>query len=196
MSRGRTRPTDESETDMTSPTPGEHEPDRASPNPQAPHPSDDAATTPISPTPTPGANPHDSLDANGSAAHGMPAESHPVAPKTAPARSALIAGAAGLAIVAGALGFGAGYITGDTTSERPAPAAVWQQGGNGPGMGGGPQMNGPQMNGPQMGQPGMGGLPGRQNQDGETDSEPDEQDGQNTTPGAPTQQQGQADTGA
>ncbi|MCG7633878.1 hypothetical protein MHN80_16315 [Gordonia McavH-238-E] len=183
---------------MTSPTPGEHEPDRASPNPQASDPSDDAATTPISPTPTPtpGANPHDSLDANGSAAHGMPAESHPVAPKTAPARSALIAGAAGLAIVAGALGFGAGYITGDTTSERPAPAAVWQQGGNGPGMGGGPQMNGPQMNGPQMGQPGMGGLPGRQNRDGEGDPESDEQDGQNTTPGAPTQQQGQADTGA
>ncbi|MGW9264896.1 hypothetical protein [Gordonia terrae] len=181
---------------MTSPTPGEHEPDRASPNPQAPDPSDDAATTPISPKPTPGANPHDSLDANGSAAHGMPAESHPVAPKTAPARSALIAGAAGLAIVAGALGFGAGYITGDTTSERPAPAAVWQQGGNGPGMGGGPQMNGPQMNGPQMGQPGMAGLPGRQNRDGEGDPESDERDGQNTTPGAPTQQQGQADTGA
>lgn len=96
---------------MTSPTPGEHEPDHASPAPQ------------------------------------------PVAPKTAPARSALIAGAAGLAIVAGGLGFGAGYITGDTTSERPAPAAVWQQGDNGPEIGGGPQMGGPQMGGPQQRQP-------------------------------------------
>lgn len=180
---------------MTSPTPGEHEPDRAAP--QAPHPSDDAATTPISPEPTPATNAHQSIDASGSAAgHGPVAEPHPVAPKTAPARSALIAGAAGLAIVAGALGFGAGYITGDTTSERPTPAAVWQQGGNGPGMGGGPQMGGPQMGGPQLGQPGMGGLPGRQNEDGESGAGSDEQDGQNTPPGSPTQQQGQAGTGA
>ncbi|WP_439029597.1 hypothetical protein [Gordonia terrae] len=172
---------------MTSPTPGEHEPDRASPAPQAPRTPDDAATTPISPEPTPGANSYESTGASDPAAsHGPVAKPRPVAPKTAPARSALIAGAAGLAIVAGALGFGAGYITGDTTSERPTTSAVWQQGGNGPGMGGGPQMGGPQM-----GQPGMGGLPGRQNRDGESGSESDEQDGEGTPPGAPSQEQDQ-----
>ncbi|MFC9982382.1 hypothetical protein [Gordonia sp. NPDC127522] len=175
---------------MTSQPLGEHEPDRASPAPKT---SDDAATTPISPESTLATAPHPSIDSSGSAAaHGPVAEPHPVAPNTAPARSALIAGAAGLAIVAGALGFGAGYITGDnTTPERPSPAAVWQQGGNGPGMGGGTQMGGPQMGGP-----GMGGLPGRQNQDGESGSEPDDQNGPNTSPGTPTEQQGQADTGA
>ena len=72
-----------------------------------------AATTPISPEPTPGANSHEPIGAgNPPDSHGPVVEPHPVAPKTAPARSALIAGAAGLAIVAGALGFGAGYITG------------------------------------------------------------------------------------
>ncbi len=193
MSRGRTRPTDESETDMTPPTPGGHDPDRTSPAPPAPTTSDDAATTPMGPAPTPGANSHESIGAGNSPdSRGPVGEPSPVAPKTAPARSALIAGAAGLAIVAGALGFGAGYITGDnTTPERPSPAAVWQQSGNGPGMGGGPQMGGPGMGGP-----GMGGLPGRQNQDGESGSESDDQNGPNTSPGTPTEQQGQADTGA
>ena len=87
---------------------------------------------------------------------------------------------------------GAGYITGDnTTPERPSPAAVWQQSGNGPGMGGGPQMGGPGMGGP-----GMGGLPGRQNRDGESGSESDDQNGPNTSPGTSTEQQGQTGTGA
>lgn len=178
---------------MTPQTPGEHEPNRASPAPPAPTTSDDAATTPISPEPTPGANSHEPIGAgNPPDSHGPVVEPHPVAPKTAPARSALIAGAAGLAIVAGALGFGAGYITGDnTTPERPSPAAVWQQSGNGPGMGGGPQMGGPGMGGP-----GMGGLPGRQNRDGESGSESDDQNGPNTSPGTSTEQQGQTGTGA
>jgi hypothetical protein len=132
---------------------------------------------------TPGADPHPDRAPDTTATGAPIVETHPVAPKTAPARSALTAGAAGLAIVAGALGFGAGYITGDTTSEQPTTSAVWQQGGNGPGMGSGPQLGGPQM-----------GLPGRQNRDGESDSESDEQDGQGTPPGAPSQEQGQTGT--
>ncbi|WP_238422899.1 hypothetical protein [Gordonia sp. 'Campus'] len=180
MSRNGLRPTDESETEMTSPTPGGHEPDSTPPAPPTP---DDTTTTPM----TPGADPHPDRAPDTTAAQPPVVESHPVAPKTAPARSALIAGAAGLAIVAGALGFGAGYITGDTTSERPAPAAVWQQGGNGPGMGGGPHMGGPQM-----------GLPGRQDRDSEggsdSGSDSGEKDGQGTPPGAPSQEQGQTGT--
>lgn len=178
---------------MTPPTPGGHDPDSTSPAPPAPTASDDAATTPINSEPTPGANSHESIGAGDSPdSRGPVSEPSPVAPKTAPARSALIAGAAGLAIVAGALGFGAGYITGDnSTPERPSPAAVRQQSGNGPGMGGGPQMGGPGMGGP-----GMGGLPGRQNRDGESGSESDDQNGPNTSPGTSTEQQGQTGTGA
>ncbi|MFE0751565.1 hypothetical protein [Gordonia sp. NPDC058843] len=97
---------------------------------------DDAATRSPDRAPTEPIAPDDDRRAPATDAPVGPApQSAPVDRKTAPARSALIAGAAGLAIVAGALGFGAGYITGDTTSERPTPGAVWQQGGNGTQMG-------------------------------------------------------------
>jgi hypothetical protein len=71
-------------------------------------------------------------------------------------RNAVIAGGIGVAVVFGLIGFGAGYVVGDSSSSNQGPGMNMQRGGGFGGPGGFNQMP--------DGQGGMGQMPGQQGQ--------------------------------
>lgn len=98
--------------------------------PLAEQPTERMAEQPTEQTAAPAAAPYVAPVADvpaGGPAAGDPAGAAP-AQTTTPAKSktpVLVACGVGIAIVAGALGFGAGYITGDETSDHPRRHAGW-----------------------------------------------------------------------
>ncbi|MDY6811664.1 MAG: hypothetical protein SW127_22090 [Actinomycetota bacterium] len=90
-------------------------------------------------------------------------------------RNAVIAGGIGVAVVFGLIGFGAGYVVGDSSSNQGPGMNMQRGGGFGPGgQGGFGQMP--------DGQGGMGQMPGQPGQVPGQGQLPG-QDGQTTTPG-------------
>ncbi|MBM7278611.1 hypothetical protein JTZ10_12650 [Gordonia rubripertincta] len=90
----------------------------------------DASTTPIAPAPADD-QPTARIPETGSPATDLAAPA-PVYPSRTPRprTPVLIAGGLGVAAIAAALGFGAGYITADTTSDRHDRVAVVRHGGD------------------------------------------------------------------
>ncbi|MDS1114309.1 hypothetical protein RD149_11075 [Gordonia westfalica] len=170
-------------------TPNNPTPDANEPN-QIPDAHPDAATTPIAPTPADD-QPTEQMSETDPRARGFAGPTPTTPPTTTekPKTPILIAGGLGVAVIAAALGFGAGYVTGDATSDRHDRVAVSRDGGDwNPAEGRGGQ-HGHFRGGPDGdGMRGGPGGPGRPGDQGPRGQQPSDRDSTEQAPQAPSQQ--------